>query len=173
MGQTIKLILLGDPMAKQSTRVAANGYKLVHKRGKLVKVPKIRAYTKKKYKERLSDYQAQIKKQLPPNFKLFKGAVFIDRLLVVLQPTKQMLGSKERKKQFEQGRGILHTKRPDLPDNLKKLLLDSLSGIVYEDDGLICMEQNTKKVYALNPRIEITLTGEIDPTKGFTFVDLD
>ena len=37
--------------------------------------------------------------------------------------------------------------KPDMPDNLKKLVLDSMSGIVFKDDGLICSEQEVMKYY--------------------------
>lgn len=46
-------------------------------------------------------------------------------------------------------------KKPDL-DNYEKALYDSMSGIVYKDDGQIAMHQ-VGKFYSLNPRIEVEI----------------
>lgn len=49
------------------------------------------------------------------------------------------------------------TKRKSDIDNFNKILLDSMTGIVYEDDSQI-VEMNTKKFYDKeNPRIEIII----------------
>ena len=42
-----------------------------------------------------------------------------------------------------------------MTDNLFKGLIDAMSGIVYEADQLICHNADTKKVWGLEPRIEI------------------
>lgn len=47
------------------------------------------------------------------------------------------------------------SKKPDL-DNYIKAVLDSANGILYQDDGQIA-ELIAKKVYSLNPRIEVEL----------------
>lgn len=52
------------------------------------------------------------------------------------------------------------TTKPDMPDNLKKLVLDSMSGIVFKDDGLICSEQEVLKYYGLNPGTYIKIAGK-------------
>ena len=55
-----------------------------------------------------------------------------------------------------------HYKKPDL-DNLAKLILDAMNGLVFRDDALIC-ELNLVKKYSTLPRIEITIdTGDINP----------
>jgi Holliday junction resolvase RusA-like endonuclease len=48
------------------------------------------------------------------------------------------------------------TTKPDLCDNLCKGVCDALTGIVYRDDSLIA-EVHSKKIYGINPRIEITI----------------
>lgn len=49
--------------------------------------------------------------------------------------------------------GAPHTKKPDL-DNLIKFYLDSMNGVVYNDDKQI-YEINSCKVYSERPRTEI------------------
>ena len=46
-------------------------------------------------------------------------------------------------------------KKPDL-DNYEKALYDSMSGIVFQDDGRIALH-DVGKFYSLNPRIEVEL----------------
>ena len=49
--------------------------------------------------------------------------------------------------------------KPDLPDNLKKLVNDAMSGLVYEDDSLIVTENDTAKYYGIGGCIIIELEG--------------
>lgn len=52
--------------------------------------------------------------------------------------------------------GDYHTAKPDI-DNLFKGVADSLNGIMWEDDGLICEVGKQRKVYGLRPGIEIEI----------------
>lgn len=52
-------------------------------------------------------------------------------------------------------KSLLHFCRPDL-DNLQKLVLDALTGIVWKDDSIIC-KITCQKLYAENPRTEIRI----------------
>ena len=52
------------------------------------------------------------------------------------------------------------TTKPDMPDNLKKLVLDAMSGIVFKDDGLICTEHEVMKYYGPNPGTYIKIAGK-------------
>ena len=47
----------------------------------------------------------------------------------------------------------LHTKRPDI-DNLRKLVMDALTGVFWRDDSLVC-KGTTEKIYSDKPRTEI------------------
>ena len=58
------------------------------------------------------------------------------------------------------GGEIEKTTKPDLSDNLKKLLFDTFGGVVFKDDSLICKENNVSKVYSITAKIEIELSGE-------------
>lgn len=48
-------------------------------------------------------------------------------------------------------------KKPDI-DNYEKALYDSMSGIVFKDDGQIALH-DVGKFYSLNPRIEVEVDG--------------
>lgn len=52
--------------------------------------------------------------------------------------------------------GDCHFKKPDL-DNLFKFFSDSLNGVLWSDDSIIC-EIDASKVYSDNPRTEIQVT---------------
>lgn len=49
---------------------------------------------------------------------------------------------------------IWHTKRPDI-DNLLKFIADSLNGVFWRDDTLICQVVKMSKRYSDRPRTEI------------------
>ena len=56
---------------------------------------------------------------------------------------------------------VLPTKKPDA-DNVIKVVLDALNGVLYEDDAQIC-DIFFKKRYSENPRVEISIR-RINPT---------
>ena len=98
--------------------------------------------------------------QLPAGFEMMRGAVRIKRAVFVF--SKSLKGFKKAEKEhLERGGYIYKTTKPDVTDNLFKGLIDALSGIVYEADQLICHNADTKKLWGLEPRIEIEFE-EID-----------
>ena len=50
---------------------------------------------------------------------------------------------------------IYCSKKPDI-DNYLKALLDSMTGIVFKDDGQV-VECKARKLYSLKPKIEFTI----------------
>lgn len=71
--------------------------------------------------------------------------------------------SKKRKNEIELGQNE-YDKRPDL-DNLAKLVLDAMNGLVFKDDALI-HKLNLVKCYSSKPRIYICInTGLTNPMK--------
>lgn len=52
--------------------------------------------------------------------------------------------------------GDYHTTTPDI-DNLFKGVTDSLNGIIWKDDNLICEVDRQRKIYGEEPRIEIEI----------------
>lgn len=157
--ERISLVIKGTPLSKQSTRIGK-------RKGKTV------AYTAAKYTAAKRSNILQVKAQLPKGWQLLEGAVIVERLVFVLPATTAHLASKDRVKALQAGAVFAHTKRPDLPDNLPKLLFDSLSGLVFKDDALIWGIEHSCKVYGLDPRVEITIRGAIEKNKGFELVDI-
>jgi Holliday junction resolvase RusA-like endonuclease len=51
---------------------------------------------------------------------------------------------------------VLHTKKPDR-DNIDKIVLDALKGLVYKDDSQVCGGAGVWKYYSPRPRLEIEL----------------
>lgn len=144
----IKLVLYGQPMSKQSVRQGKS------KNGKTV------FYQPAKYKIRSKDYYLQIIKQLPADFQMFEKKVYIEKLKFCFQPLAAHKRSKKISAFLASGGEIEKTTKPDLSDNLKKLLFDTFGGVVFKDDSLICKETNVSKVYAITAKIEIELSGE-------------
>jgi len=144
----IKLVLYGQPMSKQSVRQGRT------KAGKSI------FYQPAKYKIRSKDYYYQIIKQLPEDFQMFEKKVYIEKLKFCFQPLAAHKRSKKISAFLAFGGEIEKTTKPDLSDNLKKLLFDTFGGVVFKDDSLICKENNVSKVYAITAKIEIEISGE-------------
>jgi len=144
----LKLILLGEPIAKQSVRQGKT------KSGSTV------FFQPAKYDVLKMQYCVQMTKQVPRTFKMYSEWVRLQRCIFVHAPTKQQLKNKTTLA-FLQGGGLIRkTTRPDMLDNLCKFPFDVLTGYVYLDDSLICESGEMGKYYGLNPRIEIDLIGE-------------
>lgn len=141
--RTITLKLMGVPMPKQSVKFnRKTGF----------------AYQPDKFGVRTKDYQDQIARQLPEGFQMFEKEVIIESMTFMFPPLKGF--NKGQMELINNGGLIPKLTRPDLPDNLKKLPLDAMSGIVFSDDSLIWKECETSKVYGLGGIIIITLKGK-------------
>jgi Holliday junction resolvase RusA-like endonuclease len=141
----ITLSLFGTPMPKQSVR------SFVNKQGK------IGTFQPKEMTDRMKDYQRQITQQLPQGFSMFVKRVHIRKLHFVFPPLKSF--SKDTMTRIERGEIIWKETKPDLPDNLKKLVMDAMSGLVYKDDNIIVSEDDVKKYYGTGGMIIIELEG--------------
>jgi len=137
----LSLVLRGRPMPKQSVRSTKSGH----------------FFQPVEMKERVKDYQNQIVQQLPEQFKMFTKQVHILKLHYIYAPLKSF--SKIQMDKLKAGEIIYKNTRPDLSDNLKKLVLDSLSELVYSDDSIIVSEDNVKKYFGLQDAILIDLEG--------------
>lgn len=155
--QEIKLILDGQPLAKQSVR---SGKK---RGGGSV------FYQPERFAIRENKYRVQIKKQTPKGFKTFSEFVQVVSIKYIFEPTKAQLKHKAQRRWLEIGGLIPKTTRPDVVDNLAKLPFDSMSdktkngrlvrkGII-KDDAIVYHTKEITKEYGLNPRIEIILIG--------------
>jgi Holliday junction resolvase RusA-like endonuclease len=145
----IKIILLGEPMPKQSVRA----YYCKRRR-------KVIFHQDPKRSARKKDYQKQAILQLPKDFDMFTKKVYVEQFEVMYKANKTIQKSKKKMKFLEEGGIIEKITQPDLMDNLKKLPYDSLQGLVFKNDGLICREYDCSKVYGLENKITIILSGE-------------
>ncbi len=147
----LSLKLFGVPMPKQSVRSYATGKRT--KKGIYI----VDHFQPQKTVDRNKDYIKQITEQLPVDFKPFEKRVHITKMHFVFPPLKEF--SKKKMNRIEAGEIIYKETRPDLPDNLKKLVNDSMSGIVYKDDNIIVSEDDVKKYYGTGGIILIDLEG--------------
>ena len=135
-------------MAKQSVKQGRS------KAGKVV------FYTPKRFADRKTFMQIAIKSQLPRGFRLIETPLTICKLHFVSSPPKSM--PKNILQKIANNEIVYKFTRPDLPDNLKKLVIDAMTGIVFKDDSLIVAEDDIKKYYG-KPQTIIELEyGHID-----------
>jgi len=175
----ITIKLPGEPIPKQSTRFTVNRYRtdgyhsdpwtgeqMKHSVGDVIvflnknnnKIDVIlQAYQDSALETAKKGYQACIQAQLPSEFKMYKKEVHIISIDFIFPILKSF--SQKIVKAIEDGAIVYKTTKPDMPDNLKKLPLDAMSGIVFEDDGLICYEGPVRKYYGTNPGTIIKLKG--------------
>lgn len=147
MIRSISLVLLGEPMAKQSVKQGKNrsGEKIF--------------YQPEKFAAQTTKYKVQIKKQLPKDFKPFSDFVRVESIVFIHPATKAQLKHKKMGAWLRRGGLIPKATQPDLIDNLNKLPFDAMTGQIYTDDSIVYDVCNLSKYYGLNPRIEITLIG--------------
>ena len=144
----LKLVLLGEPIAKQSVRQGKS------KSGGTV------FFQPEKFKVFEMQYLVQLKRQIPKDWKMYTQWVRLEKCTFVHGATKQQLKSKKTAEFLNGGGLIRKTTRPDMLDNLCKFPFDVLTGLVYVDDGLICESGEMSKYYGLIPRVELHFIGE-------------
>lgn len=141
----IVIVIPGVPIPKQSVRSYDTGKRFINKKGKSTTVighhqTNELDYAKKKIK-------ADIAVQLPKGFIPWKGPVQVNRLAFVYKYLKSHKKA-EREQYKTTGIPLPKWTRPDQVDNLKKLLFDCMSEMVYEDDAQICYEKEIRRYYA-------------------------
>lgn len=141
----LKLKILGIPQPKQSVRSRG----VLTPSGKV----KVKHYQTDKIKQNERNIAFDVKSQLPKGFKPYAGKLAVKRLLYVFPPQKNW--TKKKLKQLEEGAVFYRDVKPDLTDNLNKLLFDSLEGVIYTDDARVVKMDGLEKIYGLVPRIEI------------------
>ena len=144
----VTLNLFGIPMPKQGHKSFYNG-----------KLKTMKHYQPTKITERVNDYKFQIKNQLPSDFKIFEHEVHIRKWHFIYPPLKSFHKIKGRMEALRNGEIFYKNTRADLIDNVKKLVADSMSGLVYVDDALIVTENDTAKYYGIGGAIIIELEG--------------
>lgn len=139
----ITLTLFGEPMPKQSVRATKSGD----------------FFQPKKITDRFKFYQSEIRKQLPKDFKMFETCVFVRKMHFLYAPLKSFHKEKGKMEAIRNGKKFYKNSRPDLPDNLKKLVNDAMSEIVFRDDSIIVAEDDIKKYYSIGGCVIIELEG--------------
>lgn len=137
---TIKL----EPMAQSRPRFARRGRGVV-------------AYEKKEMKI----WRAECSKLVEEAFeaeKLIEGPLKIDATFYVKAP--KYISSRKKYKEKLEAEEIFCSKKPDI-DNYLKALLDSMTGIIFKDDGQVA-ECRARKLYSLKPRIEFEIKEILD-----------
>lgn len=102
-------------------------------------------------KEDKEAFLALVRKELDPEFKLYECAINVE--LVFTMPIPKTTSKKRKKEMIDNT--IKHTKRPDC-DNLAKLVLDAMNGVVYTDDSLI-VKLTVSKFYGETPSIIVII----------------
>lgn len=128
-----------EPMAQSRPRFARRGRGVV-------------AYEKKEMKAWRAECSRLIREAFEEE-KLIKGPLKIDATFYIKTP--KHISSKKKLKEKLEAEEIFCSKKPDI-DNYLKALLDSMTGIVFKDDGQV-VESRARKLYSLKPRIEFTI----------------
>jgi len=159
----LEIEIPGVPMPKQSVRAHPvynrNGEPVIYqdKRSGRKKVL-IRHHQPKDITDREKTIAFMIQEQLPDGFLPFQGPVAINRLHYVFPP----LSSFSQKKMSEIAAGKIHPKttKPDITDNLAKMIFDCMEGIIYLNDSQVWSQADVRKYYGFRPGIYITIEGD-------------
>lgn len=127
------------PMAQSRPRFARRGRGVV-------------AYEKKEMKAWRAECSKLIKEVFEAE-ELTEAPLKIDATFYI-KPPKYIYSKKKLREKLE-AEEIFCGKKPDI-DNYLKALLDSMTGIVFKDDGQV-VECRARKLYSLNPRIDFTI----------------
>jgi len=87
--------------------------------------------------------------------KLIDQAIRVDTTFYMPRPKLHYGTGKNADKLKDRYVNIYHTKKPDI-DNLSKLVMDALTGVIWTDDSIVC-KGFTEKVYARKPRVEVKI----------------
>jgi Holliday junction resolvase RusA-like endonuclease len=110
-------------------------------------------YIAEQIKLKLLQYP-EVKKHLP-----FTSLIAVEKLVFIFAPIKSMKANE--KKTIEAGGFVYKYTKPDMTDNLPKLLFDAMDGLIYENDSRICKENNIYKVYGNTPGVFIKIKAKI------------
>ena len=136
--------ILGIPLPKQSARFYAKNFG-----GKTM----IKSYQKKEVVEKERNIAFDVMSQLPEGFIPYDCPLSME-LLFVFPPLASM--NKATKLAIKKGEIVYKPTKPDLHDNLAKIVADSMNGVVFVDDSRICKVES-QKIYGLSPRTEVII----------------
>jgi Holliday junction resolvase RusA-like endonuclease len=131
----MKITLLGVPMAKQSARFARRGNFMAK-------------YQPAELIHWIEDAKAQIREQMPKEWKPISDQIKIVSISFVYPPLKGW--TKKKHKELMDGNRIYKDTKPDI-DNLLKNLWDACNGLVWIDDSQIVEINSVKKIFGDTP----------------------
>ena len=154
-GNSLKFIIEGQPNTKQSVRIVARTdkqgnaqYDYTAEGKKKIKMAK---FQDKDQMNKETYVKWCIKGQLPFGFELWNGPIAVLKLHYIFYPPKKYLSQVENK-EF-----IYVQTKPDMTDNLNKLVFDAMKKIVYVDDNQVVVMNDVCKFYGLQPKTVIHL----------------
>lgn len=139
----ISLVLLGEPMPKQSVRSTKTGHH----------------FQPKKHVDRAKDYKRQIANQLPTDFIPFSQEVHITKYHFVYAPLKAFQKQKGVMEKIRNGEMVMKLTAGDL-DNLLKPVNDSMNDLVFKDDAIVHSIDGLKKYYGIGGCVIIEMIGK-------------
>jgi Holliday junction resolvase RusA-like endonuclease len=145
-----KLLFNIEPKSKQSVR----GRIIQPKDGRK---PFIHFYQDKDIEDYIKALRWSAIHTLPSTFKIYSECVYIVELEFRFPMLKGF--TKKQIESIDSGKVMYKTTKPDLSDNIKKPLIDALSGITWKDDAIICSESNISKIYSRTPGILLRMVG--------------
>ena len=137
----VRIYIPGEPKSVQSVRFTRQGFR----------------YQPKEVREWKAYVSMMASTCLPQGFVPYQGGVTIIKAIFAFALPKS--AKKGIRKMVAEGLWVPKTSRPDLMDNLFKGVMDALTGIVWIDDSQICHAGEVRKIYTLEPHIEI-IAGE-------------
>lgn len=132
-----EFIVLGEPSAKQSTRINFTDRK---------------AFKAASITRAENNFQGQLIGQLPKKFTIIDKALSIDYTFAFPIVTGMKKSIRER---IKAGDIVYRPKKPDT-DNLQKMVNDAMEGIVFLNDNQI-VAVSVKKIYAERPFTRIRI----------------
>ena len=138
----LQFTILGTPQPKQSARFRVQ---------KFGNKSFVKPYQKKEVVDNERNFAFDAKSQLPEDFKPFIGPISV-KAIFIFPPLKSF--TKSKLNILASGGVIFKDTKPDLQDNLMKGVIDSLEGIVFNNDSQI-VEVKSRKIYGTVPRVEL------------------
>jgi len=141
------IIIPGTPMPKQSDRTRA----IKKKNGQIY----ILHYQPKEIIDEVERIRKIVRNLLPFDFRPVTTPIHVTKLHYIF-PIPQSF-TKKQIDYIKSGGIIEKSTKPDVTDNLNKLLFDALENIVYVNDSLITRMNDVAKYYGIEPKIILEL----------------
>ena len=139
----MKLVFPGEPTPKQSARF--RGFM----KGKKIAV---QSYQTTEVKNKQKTAKLEAISQLPKDHVPYDCPIGV-KVLFVFPPLKSW--KKQMKDDFKAGYKIYKDTKPDLHDNLMKMVFDAMEKVVFTNDSRVAKVES-EKIYGTEPRTEIT-----------------